>query len=87
MKPSDNVGVPINSYDTPDSNSLATEIRFRDSIAMMIADEDKLSRQEYMRSESQAATQQILQKTDQEFKRAGVQTYHPKSQSGRIVIE
>jgi len=87
MKPSDNVGIPIKSYDTPDSNSLATEIRFRDSIAMMIADEDKLARQEYMREESQAATRQILQKTDEEFKRSGVQTYSPKGQSGRIVIE
>jgi hypothetical protein len=87
MKPSDNRGVAIKSYDTPDSNSLASEIRFRDSIAMMIADEDKLSRQEYMREESKAATRQILQKTDEEFKRAGVQTYSAKGQSGRIVIE
>lgn len=87
MKPSDNIGTPIKSYDTPDSNSLGSEIRFRDSIAMMIADEDKLARQEYMREESKAATRQILQKTDEEFKRAGVQTYSPRGQSGRIVIE
>lgn len=87
MKPSDNVGIPIRSYDIPDTNSLASEIRYRDSIAMMISNEDKLERQEYIREENRAATRQILQKTDEEFKRAGVQTYSPKGQTGRIVIE
>lgn len=87
MKPSDNVGIPIKAYDTPDTNSVASEIRYRDSIAMMIADEDKKAREEYMREESRAATRQILKQTDEDFKRAGVQTYAPKGQSGRIVIE
>lgn len=87
MKPSDNVGIPIKAYDTPDANTLASEIRYRDSIAMMIADEDKEARQEYITSENHAATQQILRQTDEDFKRAGVQTYAPKGQSGRIVIE
>ena len=87
MKPSDNVGIPIKAYDTPDSNALASEIRYRDSIAMMISDEDRQARQEYMRSESRAAQKQILQKTDDAFRSHGVQTYTPKGQAGRIVIE
>lgn len=87
MKPDDNKGIPIRAYETPDANPLAGEIRYRDAIAMMIADEDKLARQEYIRDENRAATKQILQKSDEEFKRAGVQTYAPKGQSGRIVIE
>lgn len=87
MRPEDNVGIPIKAYDTPDANPLAGEIRYRDSIAMMLADEDKVARQEYIREENRSATKQILQKTDQEFKRAGVQTYAPKGQTGRIVIE
>lgn len=86
MKSDDNVGVQIDS-DTPDSNSLAGEIRYRDSIAMMIANDDKLARQEYMREEGRAAVKGILQKTDDELKSAGVQTYTPKGHSGRIVIE
>lgn len=87
MRPEDNVGIAIKAYDTPDANSLASEIRYRDSIAMMIADEDKVAREEFMKQESRAATRQILRNTDEEFKRAGVQTYSPKGQSGRIVIE
>lgn len=87
MKPSDNVGVPIKAYDTPDTNTLASEIRYRDSIAMMIADDDKEARAEYIKSENQAATRQILRQTDEDFRRAGVQTYTPKGQAGRIVIE
>lgn len=87
MKPNDNVGTPIKAYDTPDSNSLASEIRYRDSIAMMISNDDREARQKYMRDESRAAQKQILQKTDEDFKRSGVQTYTPKGQSGRIVIE
>lgn len=87
MKPDDNVGIPIRAYDTPDANPLATEIRYRDSIAMMITDEDKASRQEYIREENESATRQILKQTDEDLKRAGVTTYTPKGQSGRIVIE
>lgn len=87
MKPSDNIGIAIRAADTPDANSVASEIRYRDSIAMMIADEDREARQEYMREETKAATRQILKQTDEDFKRAGVQTYSPKGQTGRIVIE
>src|SRR5689334_13681340 len=38
MKPEDNVGIAIRAIDTPDANPLANEIRYRESIAMMIAD-------------------------------------------------
>lgn len=87
MKPSDNIGVPIRAYDTPEANSVASEIRYRDSIAMMISDEDRESRQDYMKSEVRAAQKQILHKSDEEFRSIGVQTYAPKGQAGRIVIE
>lgn len=87
MKPGDNVGVPIRQHETPEANPLGTEVRYRDMIAMMIADEDKLAREEYYREENQAAKRQIMQKTDEAFKRAGVQTYTPKGMAGRIVIE
>lgn len=87
MKPQDNVGIPINSYETPDANSLASEIRFRDMIAMMIPDDVREARQEYMREENRAATRNILKQSDEKFKSHGIQTYAPKGQSGRIVIE
>lgn len=87
MKPEDNKGIPIKAYDTPDANPLANEIRYRDMIAMMIADEDKEARQEYMREENRAATRNILKDYDEKFKSHGVQTYAPKGQTGRIVIE
>lgn len=87
MKPSDNVGVPIKDFLTPDTNTLASEIRYRESIAMMIPDDVKAARAEYIQEENRAAQRQILRQTDEEFKRAGVQTYTPKGQAGRIVIE
>lgn len=87
MKPHDNVGIPIRAYETPEANPLANEIRFRDLIAMMISDEDKEARKEWLRDETRAAQQRILHKTDEEFRNAGVQTYSPKGQAGRIVIE
>jgi len=87
MKPSDNVGTPIRDLNTPDTNTLASEIRYRDSIAMMISHEDKAARQDYIREENRSATRQILRQTDEDLKRAGVQTYTPKGQAGRIVID
>jgi hypothetical protein len=87
MKPSDNVGIAIRQTDLPDANPLAGEIRYRDSIAMMISDDDKAARQEYIRGENKSATSQIFRQTDEELKRAGVQMYAPKGQAGRIVIE
>lgn len=87
MKPSDNVGVEILQANTPDSNALASEIRYRDSIAMMLPDELKQARTEHFRSEALDAQTQILRKSDEQFRSHGVQTYTPKGQAGRIVID
>jgi hypothetical protein len=87
MKPDDNVGIPITSFDTPDANKLATEIRYRDSIAMMLPDDVKSERDQYMRDQTRQAQKSILRDTDEKLKSAGVSTYTPKGQAGRIVIE
>lgn len=87
MKSDDNKGTPIRQYDTPDANSLGTEIRYRDMIAMMIPDDAKQAREEYYREQNREAQRQILAKSDEQFKRSGVQTYTPKGMAGRIVIE
>lgn len=87
MKAEDNIGIAIRQDNTPDANSLAGEIRYRDMIAMMLPDDKKLAREEYYSEENKSAKRSILNKTDEVFKRAGVQTYAPKEQSGRIVIE
>lgn len=86
MRDSDNVGIPIRQ-DNPDTNSTANEIRFRDQIAMMIPDDLRQARAEYIREQNRDAQRQILEKTDETFKQFGVQSYAPKGQSGRIVIE
>jgi len=54
---------------------------------MMMPNDVKEARNEYLRAESDSARKQILREADEEFKRAGVQTYAPRGQSGRIVIE
>lgn len=87
MKPSDNEGVAIIQAETPDTAPLASEIRYRDSIAMMLPDEDKKDRDEFYRNESRSVQQQVLSKTDEQFKSHGVATYTPKGQAGRIVID
>lgn len=87
MKPSDNVGIPIRAEETPDANPLASEIRYRDQIAMMISDEDKQARTEFHREENRRIQKQILRQTDEDLQKIGVSTYAPKGQAGRIVIE
>ena len=87
MKPEDNVGTPIIQAETPEANPLASEIRYRDSIAMMLPDEAKQDREEYYRNESRSVQQQVLSKSDEQFKSHGVTTYTPKGQAGRIVID
>jgi hypothetical protein len=87
MKPNDNMGIPINQVETPEATQLSSAIRYRDQIAMMIADEDREARQEYIKRENDAAVKGILKQSDEQFGKFGVQTYAPKGQSGRIVIE
>lgn len=87
MKPSDNKGVAILQVDTPEANPLASEIRYRDSIAMMLPDDMKEAREEYMRDENRSRQEQVLNHSDEKFKSHGVATYAPKGQAGRIVID
>ena len=71
MKTEDNVGIPIISTETPDSNSLTNAIRYRDQIAMMISDDDKAARDEYLKRENAAVQRSILHKSDEQFKQMG----------------
>lgn len=87
MKPSDNKGDPIEHVDVNDGNALGKEIRYRDLVAVMLPQELKEARDEWVREENRNAMKNILQKTDEKFKEHGVQTYAPTGQSGRIVIE
>jgi hypothetical protein len=87
MKPSDNVGTPIRQLDNPDTNSLGSEVRYRDMVAMMLPDDVKRDRDDYHRDEREQAIRQVHKKSDEQFKQSGVQTYTPKGQAGRIVIE
>lgn len=87
MEPKDNKGIKIRTTDVMAGNQMASEIRYRDSIAMMLPNESKAGRDEYMRKLNSEAVMSSLKETDAEFKKKGVQTYAPKGQAGRIVIE
>lgn len=87
MKPSDNVGVEIRQDYINDANSLGTEIRFRDMIAMMLPDDLKQARSEHYKKEFQSAVAQPLRETDSALKHGKVRTYTPQGMAGRIVIE
>lgn len=73
--------------DVNDTNSVDSKIKYRGMVAMMLPDDLRASRQEYYKAETARATQSIMKKADAESKNIGVQTYSPKGQSGRIVIE
>jgi hypothetical protein len=47
----------------------------------------KSERDQYMRDQTRQAQKSILRDTDEKLKSAGVSTYTPKGQAGRIVIE
>lgn len=87
MRPEDNKGAPIIAQDTTEANALASEIRHRDMIAMMMPVEMKEQRTAYYQAETQRLTSAVFDKTDQEFKKNGVATYAPKGMKGRIVID
>lgn len=87
MKPSDNKGGDMGLKDVNDGGSPANDIRYRDMIAMMLPDSIKKERDDYYRAENRRSTDVIFKKTDAELKNIGVQTYKPRGQSGRIVIE
>lgn len=87
MKPSDNVGEVISQEDVNDGNPLHDGIRYRDMIAMMLPNELVAEREQYYKKENQHAMGSILGETDGKMANMGVQTYAPKGQSGRIVID
>ncbi len=87
MKPEDNKGQEILKVDVNDAGSLTGALRYREMIAIMLPKELKEQRDEWVRQENKEAVKNILKQTDEELKENGVQTYAPKGQAGRIVIE
>jgi hypothetical protein len=87
MKPEDNKGQEILRTDVNDAGSLTGALRYRELVAIMLPNELKQSRDEWVRNENKEATKGILQETDEKLKEHGVQTYTPSGQDGRIVIE
>lgn len=87
MKPEDNRGQEIIKADVNDAGSLTGALRYRELVAIMLPNELKAERDEYIRSENREAVKHILKETDEKAKELGVETFKPNEQSGRIVIE
>jgi hypothetical protein len=87
MKPEDNRGQEILKVDVNDTGSLTGAIRYREMIAIMLPNELKAERDEWLRNENREAMKNILKQTDEKLQDLGVQTYTPQGQAGRIVIE
>lgn len=87
MTPKDNKGSEIMSVDVNDGGSLTDALRYRDLVAIMLPNELKADRDAWLKNENEEAMAGILKKTDEELKQHGVETYTPKGQAGRIVID
>lgn len=87
MKPEDNEGTQITSYDVNDGKALHNGIRQKELIAMMLPDSLKEDREEYHRQENRDAVKNILRDTDGHLAETGARSYTPKGLEGRIVIE
>lgn len=87
MLPADKNQKDFDVKDVNDGNKMGSNIHYRGMVAMMLPDDKKEARTEYYKAETNRATQMIMKKTDGEAKNMGVQTYAPKGQGGRIVIE
>lgn len=87
MKHEDNKGDPITRVDVNDGGSLTGAIRYREMVAVMLPNEVKAARDEWVRNENLETTKGILRETDEQLTEMGVQTYAPKGQSGRIIID
>lgn len=87
MRPEDNKGQEITKSDVNDAGSLTGALRYRELIAIMLPNELKEDRDEWLREENKQAVKGILNDTDEKIKELGVQTYTPTGQAGRIVIE
>ncbi len=86
MKPSDNQGEEILNIDVNDVGSLTGALRYRDLVAVMLPVERKLARDNWLRNENKEAMKGVLKKADEELKEGGVETYVPKGQAGRVII-
>ena len=86
MKPTDNKGEEILNIDVNDVGSLTGALRYRDMVAIMLPKDLKEARDNYHRNENKEAMKSILRETDEKLKEGGVETYTPKGQEGRIVI-
>lgn len=86
MTPDDNRGERIINIDVNDVASLTGALRYRDLVAIMLPKELKEARDLYVRNENKEAMKGVLRETDEKLKEGGVETYTPKGQDGRIVI-
>lgn len=88
MTAEDHIGPPISQNSVTDPAQMSKKnIAYRDLIAMMLPNELKEARDEYFRGENKNAMSGVINDLDNEMDRIGVQTYTPKGQEGRIVIE
>lgn len=87
MLPADKNEKDFETKDVTDAGKLDSNIRYRGMIAMMLPDDKKQARTEYYKAETDRATKMIMRDSDKEARKMGVETYSPKGQSGRIVIE
>ena len=86
MKPSDNQGDEILNIDVNDVGSLTGALRYRDLVAIMLPQELKTARDNWLKNENKEAMKGVLKETDEKLKEGGVETYVPKGQEGRVVI-
>ncbi len=86
MKPSDNKGEEILNLDVNDVGSLTGALRYRDLVAIMLPKELKQARDEYIRNENKQAMNGVLRQTEAQLSNGGVETYTPKGQEGKVVI-
>lgn len=86
MNPEDNRGDKIVNVDVNDVGSLTGALRYRDLVAIMLPNELKEARDKYIQNENKEAMKGVLRETDEKLKEGGVETYAPKGQSGRVVI-
>lgn len=87
MKPEDNKGEAIINVDVHDVGSLTGALRYRDLVAIMLPKELKEARDNWLRNENKEAMKGILRESDEKLNKGGVETYIPKGQAGRVVIE
>lgn len=86
MKPEDNKGEKILNIDVNDVSSLTGALRYRDMVAIMLPQDLKQARDNWLRNENKEAMKGVLRETDEKLKEGGVETYVPKGQEGRVII-